>query len=192
MMLIIVGTGHSGTRFVATLFQIRHEPQEREDAQVYVKAFYDREFSKQYIKKYFLGLERECNSFLVPHAEAIRELFPEATMFHLVRDPRKVVRSLMSNDLYSGDNIDYHNVKLFDNGWDDLTQFEKTCWYWRIINERLRKLELPVIRLEDLRGQPDHAKAHKFPSWEEWTDEQKEQFNQIIYPEVKYYGYDAI
>jgi len=192
MMLIITGCGHSGTRFVATLFQIRHEPQERMDAQVYVRAFHDKEFSKQYVKEYFLGLERECNSFLVPHAEAIRELFPEATMFHLVRDPKKVIRSLISNDLYSGDNIDYHNVKLFDESWDKLSQFEKTCWYWRIINERLRKLGLPVIRLEDLRGRPIHAKAHKFPSWEKWTDEQKKQFNEIVGPELVHYGYEKI
>ena len=197
-MLIITGCGHSGTLFVATLFHISHEPLIHRSAETAcVRAWQDKEFARQWVKENFMGVERECNSFLVPFADAIRQEFPECNIFQLVRDPRNVVRSLISNDLYSGDNVSYHNIKLFDKSpigekWEELNQFQKTCWYWRLWNKKLRKLGCPVIRLEDLRGSPVHSKLKTFPCWKDWTKEQKDYFNKIVWPEAKYYGYEKI
>ncbi len=191
MMLLITGCGHSGTKFVAELFQIKHEPR-LSDYQVFVPAWHNKNISRNYVRENFTGEERESNSFLIPHIEAILEFFPEANIFHLVRDPRKVVRSFMSNGLYSNDGIDYHNVKLDVPNFENLSQFEKCCWYWRVVNERLRSFKFPLIRLEDLKGKPINAKPHSFPSWEEWTDEQKRQFNEILGDILPYYGYEKI
>ena len=96
------------------------------------------------------------------------------------------------NGLYSNDGIDYHNVKLDIPNFEKLSQFEKCCWYWRIVNERLRSFKFPLIRLEDLKGKPINAKPHSFPSWEEWTVEQKRQFNEILGDILPYYGYEKI
>lgn len=188
-MLIVTGNGFSGTVFMAHLFDIKHEPRPRMDAEAYLRAWYNKEFSKEYIKRVFKGDERESNPFLVPHTEAIRGLFPEATIFHLVRCPRKVVRSQISGGQYSDDGIDYHNIKLFEKGWDELTQFEKVCWWWRTVNQKLRKEELPYIRIEDMNGEPRNVKPKKFPHWENWGSDLRETFNKICGPELIHYGY---
>lgn len=199
-MLIITGCGHSGTLFVATLFHIPHEPPKRglqvNDYSAYLKAWQDKGFARQWVKENIMGIEMESNSFLVPFAEAILEEFPNCNIFHLVRDPKKVIRSLLSNGLYI-DQADYHNIKLFDkspNGekWEALTPFQKTCWYWRVINEKLRKLGCPLIKLEELRGQPLHQKIHRVPPYQEWLKEQKDYFNKVVYPEARFYGYEKI
>lgn len=188
-MLIITGCGHSGTKFVSNLLDIAHEPRPRTDYPVMAPAWNNKELSRKYIKEIFTGEEREANSFLVPHIEAIRELFPYVNIFHLVRNPKKVVRSLISNDLYSGDGVSYHNIRLEVEGWDDLTQFQKTCWYWKIFNKRVRKSANHTIRLEDLLGEPVNRKDKSFPAYKDWTREQQQYFQKVCGPEMKYYGY---
>ncbi len=199
-MMIITGCGHSGTLFVSALFHIPHEPPREginvRDYSAVIRAWRDKEFAKEWVKKNILGIEMESNSFLIPFVEEILKQFPNANVFQLVRDPRKVIRSLLSNGLYV-DQADYHNVKLVDETpdgekWEELNSFQKTCWYWRIVNERLRKLGCPLIKLEQLRGEPLHQKIHRFPPYTEWTKEQKDYFNKVVYPEAKNYGYEKV
>ena len=196
--MIITGNGHSGTLFVATLFHVPHEPPKRglstRNHSAYIRAWNDKEFARQWVKENIIGIEMESNSFLLPFTEAILEQFPNCNIFHLVRNPKNVIRSLLSNGLYS-DDVDYHNIKMFDESpdgekWENLDAFQKTCWYWRLSNERLRKLNCPLIKLEELNGEPTHQKEHRFPSFENWTEKQKTYFKKIVEPEMKFYNYN--
>ena len=191
-MLLVIGMPRSGTRFVGNLFQIPWEPRFDSDSKSFCRSFIDKDFSREYIKKTFKGEERESNSFLIPHIDAIQELFPKATIIQLVRDPKLVIRSLISNGLMSNDSVDYHNVPLPIRGLDKMSQFEKCCHYWVYTNKMLRKKHLPVIRLEDLRGDSINMRPLTFPSFEDWTKEQKAYFNKVVYPEAKKYGYQKV
>jgi hypothetical protein len=189
-VLIVTGCGRGGTKFAAELFGCVHE-ETKPPEKIWFRSRMEPtdDEVKSWVKLVFTGNERDSNHYIADCAYWIQELLPEATMIHLVRDPKSVVRSLMSQSAF--DHPERHRYPV-DN-WDEISKFERCCWYWKITNERLRKLGLPRLRLEDLRGTPkNETPEHQYPEWREWTLEEKSQFNKILGGEATLYGYARI
>lgn len=107
----------------------------------------------------------EINPFLRRHSKAIKELLPQAKQFHLVRDGRDVLRSLMSRELF--DVNDPMATLIFPNmedayfkEWKSMSRFEKLCWLWQCDNEYLRKNISHLIQFEQLSTDYDYFKTN--------------------------------
>ena len=169
----VLGSGRSGTLWTAdtlsacTDLDVRHESM------------------GQTIGAGFRGVE--VNGFLRNQVPDLRQRFPDATLIHLVRDGRLVVRSVMSRH-------------------PDRYAFRECCRHWAATNARLAD-QIPAhlrFRLEDLttsftwfrvlafslgagrvwrRGWAKHAHrplnatgTYAFPAPEDWTESQRRTF----------------
>jgi len=94
----------------------------------------------------------DVNAYLAFAVDAIRAARPDASLFHLVRDGRKVIQSNWVRKMYTGyaKGIDIRPTTDAElEAWDHYGRFEKLCWQWnRIVTELIGK-DLPVVRLED-------------------------------------------
>lgn len=171
-MFFVLGMGRSGTQFLAELLNhddsanVFHEPV-REDFDAFVKAHKSNEAALNYIKSFrrrkMFGLVKrqtitsygEVNSALRYHASALKAVFPQAKLLHLVRDGRDVVRSVMARQHYTASSSAHHELSpaqddpLFDT-WCGLSRFEKICWLWVDANRRLRQNIEHCVRFEQL------------------------------------------
>lgn len=72
-------------------------------------------------------------------APAIAKVHPKAKFLYLHRHPGEVVRSGMRRDWYGGHPADEYRIRPHpesDEGlrWQNWSQFEKICWYWKAYN----------------------------------------------------------
>jgi hypothetical protein len=85
----------------------------------------------------------DVNAYLAFATDAIKAAQPDARLFHLVRDGRKVVASNWVRKMYTGyaKGIDIRPANEAElNGWDGLSRFDKLCWQWnRIVTELMGK-----------------------------------------------------
>ena len=168
----ILAHGRSGTAFLANLLNkasgahIVHEPV-TEDFRAYTQAFncpakatrYFHEFRKKeiFLRTYSLPIETygEVNSVLRRHAKAIQETLPNATLIHLVRDGRDVVRSMYSRKTMTLQDPVTQHIQPGENDpywktWGDMDRFARLCWYWRAENIYLRTTIRRTIQLEHI------------------------------------------
>jgi hypothetical protein len=171
-LFFVLAIGRSGTMFLASLLDraeaatVEHEPV-REDFQAYQEAFHSEVAARAYLERFrrremYLRLREgapgtygEVNSYLRRHAGALRTVFPSATLIHLVRDPRAVVRSMMARDTLGETD---RNTRLIHpapsdpwyESWPRMSRFERICWYWQHENRYLRASLRAVVRFEDL------------------------------------------
>lgn len=141
------------------------------------------------------------NGYLRRHASALKEHIPEANVFHLIRDPRDVVRSMMNRAAFSPPD-----------------EFAKACLWWCEENRLLRCCSLPCLRFEDLTAsytvfsehllQPlelsldettwricvatkkNASLSEPFPPYDQWSSEQRSHFYRACGPEMRFYGYE--
>ena len=133
---------------------IFHEPV-LEDFFAHLMAHYNLKLAKRYMdgfrKKEIYsrmrqtspGIYGEVNSNLRCHSEAIRSVFPNATLLHLVRDGRDVVRSAMPRRIMTIRNplslmIHPSDEDRWKHHWNEMDRFARICWYWQEENRRLR------------------------------------------------------
>ncbi|MGH8603507.1 MAG: sulfotransferase, partial [Gammaproteobacteria bacterium] len=147
----------------------------------------------------------EANVYLGHFIGTLDQVFPDAMLVHLHRDPKDVIRSLINRDWYDTPEDDRHPSIPVD-GWPQLSQFEKACWYVRTVNESLIARCSRRIRFEEmvadpstctadlealgisvypllaapLFGRPLNVSYHtEFPAYEHWGDEIKAIFHAI-------------
>lgn len=157
----ILANGRSGTSFLANLLnqaqgaRVFHEPV-LEDFYAYIKAFHNPNAAEKYVqgfrkKEIYVRMRNieadvygEVNGVLRCHAEPLKKAFTNATLIHLVRNGRDVVRSAMSRDtltsrspfslgIYPGKD-DPWKIR-----WHEMDRFSRICWLWQAENVRLRK-----------------------------------------------------
>jgi len=168
----ILGYGRSGTNFMANLLDqahgahVFHEPV-LEDFYAHTRAFYSPKDAEKYIhgfrKKeiYYRmrhissGVYGEVNGVLRRHAEAMLGAFPGATLIHLVRDGRDVVRSTMSRrtmTLKDPVSARIHPVTSdpWYVRWGELDRFARICWYWQVENSYLRTVIGRTVQFEKI------------------------------------------
>ncbi len=107
----------------------------------------------------------EINPFLRMHAKAIGELIPHAKRFHIIRDGREVVRSVMSRDkLGKKDpmavNISPPSNDPYYSKWKEMSRFEKVCWQWQFSNRFLRENVPHTVYFKKLRSDYPYFKEN--------------------------------
>lgn len=157
----------------------------------------------------------EANVYLEPFITELRELEPAAILVHLHRDGRDVVRSILGRDWYASPQDHKHRAVPIER-WDDLTQFERACWYWRYTNEsimphvtarlsfermvadrayltqQLDRLGIIVHPLlaEHVFDRPLNATGeHAFAACESWPPQYRATFHHICGPMQRQLGY---
>ncbi len=86
----------------------------------------------------------EINPFLRRRCRALQKYLPKAKFFHLVRDGRKVVRSIMSRQTFDrtdplGCLVRPPSNDPYAGVWKKMSRFEKVCWLWQCDNRYLRE-----------------------------------------------------
>jgi hypothetical protein len=181
-IFFILATGRSGTQFLSSLLNkspgayVVHEPV-REDFRSYEEVFYNEKKAHKYIqgfrKKeiYDRAREREIhtygevNSVLRRHCNALKKSFPNAQIFHLIRDGRDVVRSSMSRGTMLANHPSTQKIRPtpespWKDKWNSMTQFEKICWYWDVENCYLNESIKKTLQFEKLISSYEYFKEH--------------------------------
>ncbi len=147
----------------------------------------------------------EANVYLERFLSVMEEIFPDATLVHLHRDPKDVIHSIINRDWYDTPEDNRHPIMEVEN-WDNLGQFEKSCWYVRRTNEllisscqhclsfekmvkdfnylieKLRSLGIPVFPRLAVREYDKMINAnynYEFPEYEKWSLELKTLYHSI-------------
>ena len=184
----------SGSMFLAGLLNeaspdtiVLHEPNVN-DYYYYHVALRDQTTAEPYLTEYRLAetvirlepfecrVYGEINPFLRRHAAAIRRVLPYAGTLHLVRDGRRVVRSLLSrehfdvNDPMAPLKVPPEDDEYFP-AWPRMTRFERLCWLWQADNRYLREHAERTIRFEDLMEDFEHLRERVLEPWGLGIDE---------------------
>lgn len=134
------------------------------DALLYVSEYRKAEIHSR-ISEFEFQVYGEINPFLRRHCVALKEVFPDAKQFQIVRNPKKVLRSLMSRELLGKKDpmapvIHPPKADEYSEKWDDLSRFEKLCWLWTADNKFIRENTNHTIKFELLRKDFDYFKTN--------------------------------
>lgn len=184
-MFFMLGNGRSGTQLISTLLnsipncKVFHEPDFREDvgtmeslrknpeeAIEYWKKFRCRRIHKRWKSKPGYKYYGEVNGTIRYQARAIQHLFPRSVIFHLVRDGRDYVRSVMGMPEFYNDGskgafaLEPLPGDPYYDAWNGMSRFEKVCWSWREANQNLSEIVPPhrVIKLERIAKDYEYTK----------------------------------
>jgi hypothetical protein len=169
----------SGTTFLARFLNqvaendiIQHEPnindyyyqalaiQSETDAADYIEKYRLWEIYYR-LQGYSFGTYGEINPHLRRHSAALVRSLPEAKTFHLVRDGKGVLRSLMSREIFAfndpmGKLIRPAAHDPYHSRWKSMTRFEKLCWLWQEDNRFLRETIGHTVQFEKLLSSYDY------------------------------------
>jgi|GEM_PF-2330940 len=157
----------------------------------------------------------EANTALEPFIEKLREELPEATLIHVHRDGRDVVRSILGRGWYlTPDDRRYRAVPI--DRWDALSRFERACWYYRFTQQRIMSATNNRLCFEKMVADPEYLRRslaelgivvhpllaerefsvrinrHRgkaFPPYARWSAASREAFEQICGPVQGALGY---
>ena len=177
------GSFRSGTVFLSNLLRneiikshIEHEANVL-DYYNYTKALNDKRDALTYVKQFRLkeiywrtkgkkvNIYGEVNPFLRLHAKAIKQVLPQAKLFHIVRDGREVVRSIYSREILGKSDplnrlIKPPTTDPYFTKWSSMSRFEKICWQWQYDNRFIREAVGHTIQFEQLRSDFSYFKTY--------------------------------
>lgn len=169
--IFITGFGRSGTTFLSHLLSACDE------AQSYHEYVGNREFellswylgktySKPYLENQKIKIEQnkksngkfiDVNGAYRNCVDELDEVFKPTKIFHLVRDPRDVVRSLFTRR----DDRKVHFVPKNEDDikwWLNADKFDQICWNWNTETKALLKKDLDILHFEKIIGDYDYFK----------------------------------
>ncbi|HEY9693642.1 MAG TPA: sulfotransferase domain-containing protein [Oculatellaceae cyanobacterium] len=178
---LITSTGRTGTTWLANLLNqiedtyVVHEPVPQEQYH-HVQALMYPETAMPYLRDFRLGEMAlrsrtqnpvrygEVNSALRRHVIALRQLMPEFTIIHLVRDGRDFVTSALNRPTLTPKDKIYGKIKppsedITPETWESMDRFTQLCWLWSYENEYLRKNSHELARFEDITSSFDLFKT---------------------------------
>jgi hypothetical protein len=167
------GLYRSGTTFLANFLSevipdaVIEQEAHVDDYWYYFRALQSEEEARKYIVEFRLAeirqrmqhrpatLYGEINPFLRRHCRALQAELPRAKFFHVTRDGRNVVRSILSREILGpADPLGhlYHPPPgdFYASRWKKMSRFERVCWLWQCDNRYLRESigkTLPFERL---------------------------------------------
>jgi len=97
----------------------------------------------------------ECNVYLPHCLDELREVYPEAALIHLHRDPMDVLRSLLNRQWYDTEYDDRH-PSIAVEGWPGLTPVARCCAYINAINLDLLMAHADRLSLDQCNQEPSH------------------------------------
>ncbi|MFW6070645.1 MAG: sulfotransferase, partial [bacterium] len=156
-VFFVLAIGRSGTSFLAHLLDqapgahVVHEPI-GEDFMAYQEAFHDPDAARSYVHRFrkkeiylraravqmeHMEAYGEVNSALRRHARALAAAFPDAVLFHLVRDGRDVVRSMSARRTMTPEDKNTNAIRPrpgdpWAGKWEQMDRFARLCWYWQV------------------------------------------------------------
>lgn len=157
--LFVLSTGRTGTKTLARLLDLSEEidafheplPQLLKERQAARWEVYENEWKYRYIFSWARGtpllravwneqVYAETSPRLTFFAPVIADLIPGAKFLFVHRNPYDVIRSGMKRGWYVDHPADYARVRPVEGGeffgqWEDMSPFEKICWYWRVYND---------------------------------------------------------
>lgn len=171
-LFFILSTGRTGTVWMSEVLSlvdgahIEHEPIPVE-VYAHMDAVYSEIKAENYIKIlkrkdiFIRMIRQECeiygevNGNLRRHSPFLKKYFPKAKLLHLVRDGRKVIRSVLARNTFKGDHPVFGTEcplpsKELNRKWSTMDEFEKACWVWREENAYIRQHVPCLARLEDI------------------------------------------
>jgi hypothetical protein len=170
-IIFFIGGGRSGTTFIANIIKKSKNSssfhESAGDRIACIDSYYNNLNFKQYMEGYrsFLIFFRillsskkiysESNSYLRYSTDILKSLY-RPVIFHLVRDGRLVVRSMMNRNTFTKQDRSHSGLicpkknDRFYNSWSNMSRFQKICWYWANINNSLIKNQLKTVKFEKL------------------------------------------
>lgn len=129
----------------------------------------------------------EINPFLRRHCRALQQLIPSARFFHLVRDGREVLRSIMSREILDATDPLQHRTfppegDPYREKWKDMSRFEKICWMWQADNRYIRQNTKHTVQFEKLKVDFGYFKSELLdflglemtePTWQNYISQKK-------------------
>ncbi|MFX1500555.1 MAG: sulfotransferase [Promethearchaeota archaeon] len=176
----ILSVGRSGSKFLSVLLNkapevyVAHEPV-ISDFRALNEAYYDSDEAYKYINHFRMKeiynrtrnikftTYGEVNGVLRRHDKALKKLFSNVILIHLIRDGRDVVRSLIPRTIFTDTERNPGRTRIFKNElgakWAHIGRFEKLCWYWKIENEYLNENIEKTIMFEKLLSDYEYFKT---------------------------------
>jgi len=174
-MFFITGNGRSGTVFLADLLgksnngHVFHEYPSL-DMRGFVDAYLgQKELTPMRLKIIEVRQTQqpdlvygEVNSYLRYQIPFLRTMTSQ--IFHLVRNGKDVIRSMMNrNPLSFTDEDDKETREIFPYGddpyierWPNMDRFERLCWFWQHTILELCKEKVPIIQFEQMLASYDY------------------------------------
>jgi hypothetical protein len=161
--IFITGMGRSGTSFISMLLSkipnvyVGHENTGSREFRLLSWYMNNTEYATEYLERVKLKIESNINSqwyidsdsYLQNATDELQKVFQPQGIFHLVRHPKDVVRSIYS---WRNEN-EIHLIpkeKKEIQRWIQGDRFEQICWNWKNTVEQLLEKNIPVIKLEEL------------------------------------------
>jgi hypothetical protein len=154
----------------------------------------------------------------------LEKIAPKSKYLWLIRDGRDVVASTYNRGWYSREDMLTDWGKCRINGyacgeyseevWWKLTRFERNCWYWKYVNERIYQnlksvdpykwfpvhlefLEENLDKIQKFLGakreelvlEKKNVATYEVVRWNNWTQQQNESFDSICGEVMKIIGY---
>ena len=110
-----------------------------------------------------IKLYGEFNPMLRIHCRAIQKVLPQAKVFHIVRDARDAIRSVMSKEILGpkdplGVLIRPPSGDPYQDEWSEMSRFEKLCWQWQHDNRIMGNAITHRIHFEQMLSDYDYFK----------------------------------
>jgi hypothetical protein len=164
--------GRSGTKFLSSLLEldanisVGHETIGNREywllswylGETYQIPFLKNEKSK-FEKSKTASIVVDVNSYLQNSAETLVKVFDKSEVFHLVRDPRKVVPSIYTRR----DDSRIHKIPktaIEIEQWIKMNKLQQVCYNWTQTTNSLIDSGLKIIKFEEMTSDYAYLKAH--------------------------------
>ena len=171
--IFITGFGRSGTKFISHLLSqcndvsSFHEYVGNREFEL-VSWYLGESYTKPYLEKQKIRIENDTrigqkfidvNGAYRNCVDQLENVFEPFKIFHLVRDPRNVVRSLYTRR----DDKKVHFVPkntIDIKWWLEADKLSQICWNWKTETELLLKRDLDIIQFERIITDYDYFKTN--------------------------------
>lgn len=160
----VTGMGRSGSKFLSTLLQAndgicaKHEFIGNREFALLTWYLEGQDYTFQYLKRAKREIDkdmRQCHTFIDVNGglrNSVPELFKvfkPTRIYHLVRNPKKVVRSIFIRR----NEMNIHEIpkeKANIEWWLDANKFSRICWNWKNTTEKLLSQNTCLIKFEEI------------------------------------------
>lgn len=158
----ITGMGRSGTKFLSGLLALDKEVYSAHEfignreywlVSWYLGDVYSSTVLQKEKKRIDTKVDKDCfidvNGYLSDSINSINSVFDNPAIFHLVRNPKKVVPSLMIRRDDSG----IHKIPKLESeikDWTHMSKLEQVCVNWVQTTEDLIKEDVSLLKFENL------------------------------------------
>lgn len=171
--IFVTGFGRSGTTFLSQLLSRCEETKSFHEfignREFELLSWYlGRTYTKPYLEYQKVKIENDqsindifidVNGAYRNCVDEVEDVFRPEKVFHLVRDPRDVVRSLYTRR----DDKKVHFVPKNESEiqwWLTADKFSQICWNWKTETEFLLEKNLDILYFEKIRGDYDYFKIN--------------------------------